>query len=369
MRWSRIYSLIVKELKGILADKSNRNMILLSPILQLVLFAYTATLEIKNVYMAVYDKDNTVMSRNLSLKFEETPIIKKVYHINNRKDMLKLVNNEKVFVVVTIPQNFEKNILDGTGSEIQVLMDGRRSNASQISASYISTIIQKYMAELNEYNPQQQKVEIRSRNLFNPSLNYQWYILVCLTGILAMNMTFMITAMAIAQEKELGTFDQTIVSPLKSYEIILGKTIPAIMVSLFDVTLMIIGSKLIFSIPIEGSIIVLYICIIVFLLAMSGIGLAISIICKTQQQSVLGMFIFTMPVMLLSGFMSPIDNMPVFFQKIAQFNPLTYFFILIRGTFLKSLDGETIMANLIPLIIMATVTMTFSCWFFNKKLD
>ena len=368
-RWGRIFSLVIKEFKSTLSDKSTRNMILLSPLLQLLLFCQVATLEVKKVYMAVYDKDNSVMSKNLTAKFQETPIVKKIYHVSSRDEMINLVNHEKVFVVVTIPQNFEKNMLNGNGTDIQILMDGRRSNASQIVSSYVSTITQNYMAELNESVKAQPKVEVVTRNLFNPALNYQWFVLVCLIGMLAMNTTFSITALAIAQEKELGTFDQMIVSPLKSSEIIIGKTIPAICISLFCVTLMLIGSKLIYKIPTEGSIFVMYLCVIIFLLAMSGIGLAISTICKTQQQSMLGMMLFMMPVMLLSGFMTPIDNMPIFFQKIAQINPLTYFFVLIRGTFLKSLDAATIIANLTPLIIMAIVTMTFSIWFFNKKLD
>lgn len=368
-RWGRIFSLVVKEFKATLSDKGNRNMILISPLLQLLIFCHVATLEVKKVYMAVYDKDNTVMSRNLINKYEATPIIDKVYRVESREEMVNLVNHEKVFLVVTIPQNFEKNILNGTGSQVQVLMDGRRSNASQISSSYVQSITQSYLSELNESEKTQPKVEVRTRNLFNPALNYQWFALVCMIGILAMNMTFSITALAIAQEKELGTFDQVIVSPLKSSEIILGKTIPAIAIGLFDATLMLIGSKIFFKVPIEGSLAVMYLCIIVFLLAMSGIGLAISTICKTQQQSMLGMMLFMMPLMTLSGFMTPIDNMPFFFQKLAEINPLTYFFVLIRGTFLKSLDAATVIANLTPLMIMAAVTMTFSIWFFNKKLD
>ena len=368
-RWKRILSLIIKEFKFILADKNNRMMILLSPIMQLVLFAYTATMEIKKVYMAVYDKDNTELSRTLTQKFERTPIVTKVYHIDNNKDMTDLINKEKVFVVVTIPQDFSKNIYNGTGSDLQVIMDGRKSNTSQIVSSYVSTIVQNFMKEINESEITKSKIEINTRNLFNPNLNYQWFILVCLTGTLAMTITFIITALAIAQEKELGTFEQIIISPLKSSEILIGKTIPAILITLFDVTLMILGSVIFFKVPIEGSIIILYLCIIIFLLAIAGIGLAISTVCKTQQQSVLGVFIFMTPVMLLSGFITPVENMPIFLQKLSVINPLTYFFVLIRGIFLKNIDTLTIIQNIIPLLLIAITTLLFSWWFFNKNLD
>lgn len=369
IRWSRIWSLVVKEFKSVLADKNNRNMILLSPLLQLVLFANVASLEIKKVFISVYDKDNTELSRTLTEKFEKTPIIKKVYHINNDKEMKELVDKEKVFVAITIPQDFAKNIYDGSGTDIQIIIDGRRSNSSQIVASYISSIIHKFAGEINEAEKIQQPVEIRTRNLFNPTLNYQWFICVCLTGVLAMNMAFSITALAIAQEKELGTFEQTIVSPLTSLEIIIGKTIPAILIALFDVTLMIIGSILLFKVPIEGSIFMIYFSVFVFLLAMSGIGLSLSTICKTQQQSVLGMSLLSAPLMMLSGFMSPVENMSWLAQKIAMINPLTYFFELLKGIFLRNIGMITIFENIVPLMLIAGVTLTFSWWFFNKNLS
>lgn len=369
IRWNRIWSLIIKEIKSVLADKKNRNMILLSPLLQLILFANVATLEVKKVFIAVYDKDNTELSRSLTQKLEQTPIIKKVYHINNNKDMTELVNREKVYVVITIPQHFSKNIYDNVGSEIQLIMDGRKSNASQIVASYISSIIQKFVGEINESQTIKPTIEVKSRNLFNPNLNYQWFICVCLTGVLAMNMAFSITALAIAQEKELGTFEQTIVSPLTSLEIIIGKTIPALFIALFDVTFMIIGSVLLFKVPIEGSVLMLYISVFVFLLAMSGIGLSLSTVCKTQQQSVLGMCLLSAPLMMLSGFMSPVENMSWLAQKIAMVNPLTYFFELLKGIFLRNIETVTIFENIVPLMFIAGVTLTFSWWFFNKNLS
>ena len=368
-RWNRIWALIVKEFKVTLSNKSNRTMIIFPPLIQLVLFTYTATLEVKKVFIAVYDKDNTEISRSLTQKFDNTPIVERVYRVDNEKDMKKLMDAEKIFAVLTIPQNFSKNIYSNNPTSLQVIIDGRRSNASQIVSSYIGSIIQKFSAEMNESSKVKSQIEIKTRNIFNPNLNYQWFILVCLTGILAMNMAFMITALAIAQEKELGTFEQTIISPLKSSEILIGKTIPAILITLFDVTLLIIGSVILFRVPIEGSIIVLYLCIIIFLLSISGIGLSISTVCKTQQQSVLGLFIVTSPLMMLSGFMTPIENMPAFFQMLTKINPLTYFFVLLRGIFLKNISAITILENAIPMLLIGVVTLVFSWWFFNKNWD
>lgn len=368
-RWSRVKAFMIKEVQTTLADKQNRMLILVAPFLMLILFAYTATLEVKNVFLLVYDKDNSQISKNLIRKFENTPVIKKVYRVDNRKDMVKLIDEQKVFIAITIPQDFARNIYNNTPTEIQIIMDGRKSNASQIASSYANSVIQNFLTnELNEADNSTPLIEIKTRNWFNPELNYQWFILISLTGMMAMSITLMITSLAIAQEKELGTFDQTIVSPLTSFEIIIGKTIPAIVISLLDATFMIITSCLFFKVPLAGSLIALYFSLIVFLLAMSGIGLSISTLCKTQQQSILGVFTFMVPVLLLSGYMTPIENMPEYLQKLSIINPLTYFFILMKGIFLKNIDTLMILHSCVPLLLIALTTMTFSWWFFNKNL-
>lgn len=368
-RWSRVKAFMIKEVQTTLADKQNRMLILVAPFLMLVLFAYTATMEVKNVFLLIYDKDNSQISKNLIKKFENTPVVKKVYQVNNRKEMVDLINRQKVYVAITIPQNFAKNIYNNNPTDIQIIMDGRKSNASQIASSYAQSIIQNFLAnEINETGNSAPLIDIRTRNWFNPELNYQWFILISLTGMMAMSITLMITSLAIAQEKELGTFEQTIVSPLTSFEIIMGKTIPAIAISLMDTTFMVLTSCLFFKVPLSGSVIALYASLIVFLLAMAGIGLSISTLCKTQQQSILGVFTFMVPVLLLSGYMTPIENMPEFLQKFAVINPLTYFFILMKGIFLKNIDIIMILHGCIPLLLIALSTMTFSWWFFNKNL-
>lgn len=368
-RWSRVKAFMIKEVQTTLADKQNRMLILVAPFLMLILFAYTATLEVKNVYLLIYDKDKGQLSKNLIKKFENTSVVKKVYLVNNRKEMVSLMDKQKVYIAITIPQDFTKNIYRNIPTEIQVIMDGRKSNASQIASSYAQSIIQSFLAnEVNEASSSAPLIEIKTRNWFNPELNYQWFILISLTGMMAMSITLMITSLAIAQEKEMGTFDQTIVSPLTSFEIIIGKTIPAIVISLVDATFMVVTSCLFFKVPLAGSLLALYSSLVVFLLAMSGIGLSISTLCKTQQQSILGVFTFMVPVLLLSGYMTPIENMPEFLQKFAIINPLTYFFILMKGIFLKNIDVVMVLNNCVPLLLISLITMTFACWFFNKNL-
>lgn len=368
-RWSYIKALIIKELQIIWSDPKNRVMIIAPPLVQLGLFAFTATLEVKNISMVIYDKDNTEISRALADKFKNTPTVETVYFVDNPKDLTELVDRQKVYIAVTIPQDFSKNIYAGVPATVQFILDGRKSNAAQIVNGYAKQIVNTFQYEMNGVHMPQLPIRIDIRNWFNPNLDYQWFIVITLTGALAMIMALSITALAVAQEKELGTFDQIIVSPLKSSEILIGKTVPAVLITLMDVTIMVVAAVFLFHIPILGSIIALYLCMTVFILSICGIGLFISTLCQTQQQAILGVFVFVAPTFLLSGYITPIENMPPLVQKLGYINPLTYFFTLTKGIYLKDMDFALIMQNTIPLMIIAIVTLSFAGWFFNKKLD
>lgn len=368
-RLSQINALIIKEFHIIWSDYRNRIMIILPPIIEIGIFAFTATLEVKNISMVMFDKDNTYISRSLSEKFENTPVVKKVYKVDNYENLKDLIDRQKAYMAVVIPQNFQADIFAGKGSEVQFILDGRKSNAAQIIGSYFAQIVNNFTYEIDGVNVPKASISIDARNWFNPNVDYQWFIVISLIAVLSMVMVLAITSLTLAQEKELGTFDQILVSPLKSSEILIGKTVPAIIISLLDVTIMILAALWIFNIPLTSSLFTLYFCIIVFLLSICGIGLFISVICSTQQQAILGVFVFLVPVFLLSGYMTPIENMPVALQKLGIINPLTYFFTLIKGVFLKDISFVAIMENVIPLLIIAVLTLGFVNWFFKKKLD
>ena len=367
-RWNQIYALIVKDFKFIWADWRNRVMILLPPIIEIAIFAFTATLEVKNISMVVWDKDRSSISRSLGDKLANTEVISAIEYVDNYKTLQKRIDEQDVYVGLVIPSDFAKNIYSGNESKVQFILDGRKSNAVQIISAYLTQIINNFQYEINGVNLPKSNMSVEIRNWFNPNLEYQWFIVISLIAVLAMVMTLAITSLSMAQEKELGTFDQVLVSPLKSYEILIGKTVPAIVISLLDVSIMIVATLFLFKIPLLNSIITLYLCIIVFLLSVCGIGLFISVLCKTQQQAILGVFVFLFPTILLSGYITPIENMPIFLQKLGYINPLTYFFNLIKGLFLKGIGFSYIMMNVIPLLIIAFLTLSFVNWFFNKRL-
>ncbi len=368
-RFGALKALIVKEFQIIWSDPKNRIMIILPPILQLGLFAFAATFEVDHIPLAVYDKDRTEISRALIDKIAHTPAVERVYPVDNPADLTRLIDTQTVYGALTIPQGFASRIYQETPVSVQLILDGRKSNTVQIMQGYLTQIISAFQYEIQSVSFPPPVVRIVLRHWFNPNLDYQWFIVISLTGVLAMVMMLSITALAVAQEKELGTFDQIIVSPLSSFEILIGKSVPALLIALMDVTIMIIAGVFMFGIPIAGSVSVLYACIVSFLLSIAGIGLFISTLCQTQQQAILGVFAFLAPTFLLSGYVTPIENMPLFVQRLDVINPLTYFFVLMKGIFLKDISAATIWANVWPLLIISVCTMAFTTWFFNKRLD
>ena len=366
---SSMWALVVKEFQMIWTDPKNRAMILLPPLLMLTVFAFAATFEVNSIKMVIYDKDRSPVSRALIDKIAHTPYVKTIYFVDNLQELTEKIDTEKAFVALTVPDDFSQKIYLKEAPTVQLILDGRKSNTAQVVSGYLTQIFAAFQYETDGAAPEQPQITLRVRNWFNPNLNYQWYIVISFMGVLVTVMMLAITALSVAQEKELGTFDQVLVSPLKPLQILIGKTIPAITVAYLDFTLMLIAGSFIFHIPAESGYLLIYACIFVFLLSIAGIGLFISTICNTQQQAIFGVFAFLAPTFLLSGFITPIENMPIFLQKLSFFNPLTYFFRLSRGLFLKNIEPAMIWADVWPLLIIGVCTMTFAAWFFNKRVN
>lgn len=366
---SAVWALVVKEFQMIWTDPKNRAMILLPPLLMLTIFAFAATFEVNSIKMVIYDKDRSPVSRALIDKISHTPYVKDIYFVDNPQDLTAQIDTEQAFVALTIPEDFAAKTYLAESPVVQLILDGRKSNTAQVVSGYLTQIFAAFQYETDGVITDKPLITLQVRNWFNPNLNYQWYIVISFMGVLITVMMLAITALSVAQEKELGTFDQVLVSPLKPIQILIGKTIPAITVAYMDFTIMLIAGSLIFHIPAESGYLLIYACIFVFLLSIAGIGLFISTICNTQQQAIFGVFAFLAPTFLLSGFITPIENMPVLLQKLSVFNPLTYFFRLSRGLFLKDIDLLMIWANVWPLLIIGVCTMSFAAWFFNKRIN
>ena len=362
----RIKTLAIKEFLTLWIDKRILLMLLLSPIAQLFIFSWTTSLEIKNSSIVIYDQDKSQYSNTLISRLNNKSFIKNIDFINSYTEMKNLIDDQKVTFGITIPQNFQKDIISNRGTEIQFILDGRKTNEAQITAGYIGSIVQNYLTEdLN----QKSNLQLITRNWFNPNLEYKWFISIALTAILSMVTTLIITALSLAQEKEFGTFDQTIVSPLQPSEILIGKTLSAVLFGIVVTVIMLLSSHFFFGVPISSSPILIVAVTLLFLISISGIGLFISSICKTQQQAVLGVFAFMVPSLMISGFVSPIESMPLIMRIIGYINPVTYYILLMKGLFLKNISLYLVGKLCIPLVIIGIITSIFIVFFFKRRLD
>lgn len=363
----RVIALIKKEFITIWKDPKSRAIIIAMPLLQLFVFANAITMEVKNIDVTVIDRNKSVESRELISRFEHSPRFRKFYYTDNEQKFKENIDTQKAQIGLYIDNNFSKGVKSLQGSKVMIISDGRQTNTASIASAYASQIINDYSNSVS--NSTGAGINISVRNWYNPNLEYRWYILTIIVSMLALVITLLLTALSIAREREMGTFDQLIVSPLSSFEILLGKTIPPLMIAMFLTCIMVVCVIGIFKVPFAGSIFLFLASILVSLLSIVGVGLFISSICKTQQQAILGVTAFQMPAVLLSGFISPIEDMPVFLQYLTLLNPIRFFMLLSRGIFLKGMGLQDVITNWIPLIIIAIITLTVAGWTFKRKLD
>ncbi|KRD72041.1 ABC transporter permease [Ensifer sp. ENS10] len=370
MWWTRLKALIVKELLAVLRDPKGRTVLIVPPIMQLLVFSYAATLEVTNVDVLVLNRDNGHWSQDLVQEIQGSPTFRSIRFTNSPDEVRVAIDTQKVIAAIEIGPTFSRDIEGSRPAKVQLILDGRRSNASQIVSGYLSRIVGTLAAE----TPAGQRmassaVTVVARNWFNPNLTYQWFMVPNLVASIALLIGLIVTALSIARERELGTFDQLMVSPLRTHEILIGKLIPPMMIGLFHITIYILAAVFIFGVPLRGSLFLLYGSAVFYLAAVVGLGLFISALSMTQQQAILGAFLFMVPAMLLSGFATPIENMPSWLQPITYVNPLRYFLVIVKGVFLKDIPAVEVARQTIPLLLIAIVTLSAASWLFRRRLE
>lgn len=363
----RIFALIKKEFITTWMDKKSRAMIIALPLLQLFVFANAITMEVKNIDVVMLDKDNSYESRELISRFENSPRFRKFYYAQNEKEFKNKIDTQKVQIGLYINNDFSNSIKAKKPTDILVVVDGRQTNSASIAGGYASQIISDYGLEITKTKGA--KIAPVIRNWYNPNLEYRWYLLTVIVAMLALIITLLLTALSIAREREMGTFDQLIVSPLSSFEILIGKTIPPLIIAMCLTCFMILMVVIFFKIKFMGSIILFLISVFISLISITGVGLFISSICKTQQQAILGVITFQMPAVLLSGFISPVEDMPLILQHLTYLNPVRFFMFLSRNIFLKGMGVSDVITNLIPLVVIAIITLSLASLTFKRKLD
>ena len=359
----QLLALIKKEFLAIWSDKKSRTIIIVPIFLQLVVFSFAMTLEVKNVSIGVLDRDNTVKSRELVRALTLSHTFSNVYRLKSEKELSSFIERQKVLATLYIPQNFSKSIFKKEQTSLQILADGRRSNSAQIAEGYIQTTLFQTFGQ-NSTGVQTFVV----RNRYNPNLDNFWWILPNLMGVLSMIIALLLTSLSVARERELGTFEQILVSPLSPTTLILGKTIPPLIISTIEASLIFLAAIFLFGVPFYGSFLLLYLGVVSFLFSIIGIGLFISSIASTQQQGILGAFVLLVPYILMSGFATPVENMPSWLIPATDFVSLKYFLILLKGVFLKDISFGFALELIIPMLLLGFFTLVFASWMFRRKI-
>lgn len=367
----RILFLIKKELLTALKDKKIRISILLPPIIQLFVFTYAATLDVKNVPIGIINRDAGEKGFELVERFYGTKVFNQDIHfLKSTEEIAPFIDKQKGIMVLSIDETFSRRLDAGTSPEIQLIFDGRKTNTAQIVAGYASLIIQNFNNDvLLTAKIEPQKVSLVPRIWFNPNVEYLWYNIPCMVAILAMMICLVVTTQSVARERELGTFDQLLVSPLLPYEILIGKVVPGILIGLFEGLLMLFIGTLVLGVPFTGSYLLYFVSLFIFVTSISGIGLFISSVSATQQQAMLGSFVFMLPAVLLSGFATPIDNMPEGFRLVTYLIPLRYMLVISKGLFLKAISAKIVFSNLWPLILISVLNFIGAGVFFRRRIQ
>lgn len=368
--WGRLRALITKELLAVLRDPKGRMVLIGPPLVQLLVFSYAATLEVSNVDVAILDRDGGRWSAELVQRIAASPTFRDVVPLHGLPEIRAAIDAREVLAAIHIGPEFSRAIEAGRPAEVQIVLDGRRSNAAQIVSGYLTRITARLATEVRARHTFRIPSDpLVVRHWFNPNLAYVWYTVPSLVAVISLLIGLIVTALSVARERELGTFDQLMVSPLRTHEILIGKTVPPLLIGLFHSTVFVLAAVFVFGVPLRGSLGLLYASLAFYLAAVIGVGLFISSLAATQQQAILGAFLFGSPAILLSGFATPIENMPGWLQTATLANPLRHFLVVVKGVFLKDLPPGEVLASTVPLALIALVTLCAAAWLFRRRME
>ena len=373
MNWGRIRELVRKEFIQLLRDRRYRMILFAAPLLQMAVFGYVVNYDIKNIRVAVVDHSRTAESRKLVDAFSGSLIFTITHRLPDERALEDLLLRGRVDMGIKVAPDFAALIRKGQTAFVQIIADGSMSNMAALRMAYTSSVLERFNSQtLRELYPQTLRygrIDARIRTWYNPNIESRYFFVPGIVAFVIMLISLLLTSIAIIREKEAGTMEQLIVTPLKSYELICGKTIPYIIISLVQLAAVIAAAVFWFEIPLAGSIPLLFFAACLFLLSTLGIGLFISTISATQQQAMMTTFFFILPFFMLSGFVFPIDNMPAVVQWLTYLNPLRYFLVILRGVFLKGVGMDILWPQFVFLAILGGAVFAGAIARFKKRLD
>jgi ABC-2 type transport system permease protein len=375
---ARLKQMLIKEFIQVFRDKRTRLLLFVPPIIQMLIFGYAATFEIHHVAAVVLDLDHSQESRELVSRFTSSPYFDVQQQLTDYRQVGDLIDRGKATVALQINPGFAENLLKGQTAPLQLIVDATNSNTALIASGYINQIALGFAKgyqqdRINRISPQLTEripsVQLEQRPWYNPDLRSRWFFVPGIVGSLTLVLVVNLTAFAVVREREIGTLEQIMVTPIRPAEFILGKTLPFFLIGLFDVSLIAIVGTLWFQVPFRGQIWVLLVGAILFLLCMLGVGLLISTVSATQQQALVTSFFFIMPAVTFSGFGFPISTMPQWLQYLTFASPLRYFLIVLRGTYLKGVGMDILWPQMLAMFCLGLGLLTAAVLRFHKALD
>lgn len=365
----RILQLCRKELLAILKDPASRVILVAPAIMQSLIFGYAATYDLQRVDYALLDQSHSAAARELVAKLEGGGVFRRAMTLRSPADIAAPVDTQKALLVLHIGPRFEQQLMAGEAAPVQVIVDARNSTTASAAVGYVTEVVNGFNAQWStRHGGVGPPLRVESRAWFNPNLETRWNFMPGLVAALSMLQTLLLTALSVAREREQGTFDQLLVTPLTPTQIMIGKAIPPVLVGLVQSTLILLVCTLWFRIPMAGSLFTLYAGLVFFTVASVGIGLSISAVSANMQQAMLYTFVLIMPMMLLSGLTTPVSNMPEALQIATWVNPLRFAIDLVQRVYLEGVGFGTVWLNLVPLTVIAAVTLPLATWLFRHRL-
>jgi ABC-2 type transport system permease protein len=372
----RIWNIMLKEFIQVWRDKKLRFFLIGPPLVQIMAYGYAINFDVKNVATAIFDEDRTAETRNLTDRFRSTDYFRVKYDLTNQAQLRDLIDRGEITMVVHIPWDFSQKLKSGQTATLQLITDATDSNAAMIVNRYAATILNDYTQEIlaqrlrrfGMMGKLKPPLEVDFRAWFNPNLLSRWSFVPGVIAMVVMLVSLMLTALAVVREREIGTMEQILVSPIRPLEFLMGKTIPFVIISVLEVAMVTLVALLWFEVPFRGQVSVLFLGTVTFLFNSVGLGLLISTTASTQQQAMMaGTFILT-PAIMLSGLVFPIANMPVFFQYLTYLNPLRYFVIVVQDVFLKGIGLAVLWPQMAAMTGLGLAMLALSVLRFRRRL-
>ncbi|WP_312593649.1 ABC transporter permease [Stutzerimonas nitrititolerans] len=363
---AQVGALIRKEILALVKDPASRAMLFAPALMQALLFGYGATYDLTNVPYAVLDQSRSQDSTELLARLDGTGVFHRTATLSSSSQISAMIDDNDALMVLSIPADFQQRLNAGQSAPLQVILDGRNSSTAGSASAYVGSIVASYNASRGGGAA---GIAIERRAWFNPNLESRWNMMPGLIGALSMLQTLLIAALSVAREREQGTFDQLLVTPLTPFQILIGKAIPAILIGLLQSTIIFLVIRFWFQIPMNGSVWLLYAGLLTFNIAAVGVGLSVSAVSLSMQQAMLYTFLLIMPLMLLSGLLTPVKNMPEILQIATYVNPLRFGMSIVRRVYLEGAGFLDIWRDFIPLLVMGAISLPLAAWLFRNRLS